>query len=215
MAVFASFAAAQSNCALSDTTTSAQLVGDVFYAKRPGSPGTLRYRDLEFHWDAQYDSSVNVLLSTNDLATLDQLGRTIAHEPQNPLGIDATDLHLVYEYFRRGRPAYDINPAHQGDGPVVGDSIGLVVCKPNPCTSALPNQDRRHVDIYLVKPGHGLDNYGHYRLALQRPKKIHPRTSGFRTAYIQSGTLIPSGAAARSTPILHSAPMSPGQNGCP
>ena len=147
---------AQVACSTSVEPQSVTQVPALFYSFKPGTFGTFRHRDLEFHWDALYDVPGTIGLSYADQQTLRRLGMTLAELPgDNPFGANLSDIHLVYEYFR-----VDTSMAYSNDP---FSPSGLMIGRPTFSSygpggsngiSPTPLLDRGHVDHYVYKPGH-------------------------------------------------------------
>src|SRR5262245_43169979 len=132
-------------CGNADTTISVELIPSVFYpVKPPGGPGTLRYRDLEFQWDAFYE--LPGVPRSYDKLTLDRLGITLAElPPHNPFNASLSDIRLTWEYFRAdSSQTYDPNPLAQF-GLLTGRPQDVQLeCSPDTCSPnrAVPLVDR-------------------------------------------------------------------------
>ena len=81
---------------------------------------TLRYRDLEFHWDALTDS----VLSGDVRTTLDNYAENlVVTRGVNPLGYDMSLIELVYDYFHNSAfPSNYTRNSRDTTAVVFGDS---------------------------------------------------------------------------------------------
>jgi hypothetical protein len=105
---------------------------------------TLRYRDLEFHWDALTDS----VLSGDVRTTLDNYAENlVVTRGVNPLGYDMSLIELVYDYFHNSAfPSNYTRNSRDTTAVVFGDSTW------GWCQDITPYKptDRCHVDFYLA-----------------------------------------------------------------
>jgi hypothetical protein len=151
-----------SYCGNADTALAIQIQAEFYPVKPVGGIGTLRHRDLEFHWDAAFGPR------QYDLLTLDRLGITVAElPPHNPFGANLSDIHLTWEYFRADTSQqYDPDPLAT-IGLVTGrtmSDLGLGdYCSPDTCSiRAVPTLERGHVDHYLYQNGHVFSDRGQW-----------------------------------------------------
>uniref|UniRef100_A0A832MLF8 Uncharacterized protein n=1 Tax=Eiseniibacteriota bacterium TaxID=2212470 RepID=A0A832MLF8_UNCEI len=125
-----------------------------FFAYRPGTFGVdLRWRDTEFLWDSLYAGG----LTLDVQATIRRLaGSLVDSSGRNPLGVDVSDMHLLYDYFRRQGVAYSTDAQ---------DSIAMRIgwydrtrssWNPDaPADAVYKPSDRSHLDVYLWSPARG------------------------------------------------------------
>ncbi len=142
------------NCATSDSTLGA-AESALFYPHRPGVKNfDFTWRDTEFMWDALYSGG----LTDSVKLTLDSFAHSLVEVTgRNPFGAPYGDMRLIYEYFRREDPTYNvIDPAD-----MVAMRIGINAADHTP-------RDRSHVDCYVFHNTRDVDYDGSY-------------TSGFMT----------------------------------
>jgi hypothetical protein len=123
--------------------TEEQPQPSLFHLLIPGSPGSLRHRDLELFFSdlyrqARLDTDSSLGITYDEKVTLDALARTLAEGASNPFGSSA-GLHPIYDYFNTLGSYYDPNPDH---------SLGLLVGN-----ASRPTADRDRVDVYICDPG--------------------------------------------------------------
>jgi hypothetical protein len=138
------FRCAQPDSAQSVAFTTLMFLPYRFEDLEPLPFSSLRYRDLEMHWDALADSA----LSDSATKTMKNLAHTLVGiRGNNVMGYNMNRIELVYDYFHRPLYPRNYNPDSTRDttAMVFGDSSlsGLQDIQPYKPT------DRCHVDLYL------------------------------------------------------------------
>lgn len=120
-----------------------------FHIYRPGLPGQVRNRDLEFLLDDYYGTGLTPIVRIN----FDTFGNTLCVNPSNPWGAPYPDMELFYNYFNRINATYSQNTADSTT------RFGHDVAEPN--LGTYPLRDRCHADIYFVAQSNATEG-GHY-----------------------------------------------------
>jgi hypothetical protein len=108
----------------------------------------LARRDIEFLWSDTYASTYSKPLAQDSVSTdLDRMGATFCRVYSNPLGLEWSDIKVVYSF---------LNKKFEGSTPITyRDSIyitdleypGFKVAQ-----VAYPNAERAHLDLYVYVP---------------------------------------------------------------